>query len=360
MQRNLKILFLPTLILAGAMAIGAMSFDATEASVGNEFHGKTANPTELGLVNWMRDYEKAMQRAEAEGKPVFILFQEVPGCSNCTRFGRNVLSNPLIKDVIEHEFIPLCIYNNQGGKDAEILERFGEPAWNNPVVRIVTTEGKDIVPRMGQFSPKEVVAGIGKALVQRGELPSYFQALQTETNAAYRQTEEAVFSMFCFWSGELQLGQLKGVVATTPGFMGGQEVVKVTFDPKLTNYKEVVYGALKLDLVHDVFVTSVQQSMIAKEMVGAAHVHDASEFRVDVAPKYYLHQTAYKYVPMLQIQRINVNKALAERRDPATYLSPSQNALYKTLQKKKIKLPVVTLSNSLVKDWEKVLATVEF
>lgn len=34
---------------------------------------------ELGTVEWLRDYPAAQQQARESGKPILILFQEVPG-----------------------------------------------------------------------------------------------------------------------------------------------------------------------------------------------------------------------------------------------------------------------------------------
>jgi hypothetical protein len=39
----------------------------------------SAAPVELGTVEWQRDYEKAAAESKKSGKPVFLLFQEVPG-----------------------------------------------------------------------------------------------------------------------------------------------------------------------------------------------------------------------------------------------------------------------------------------
>jgi len=42
---------------------------------------KTAgtSPVEVGPVSWLRDYTEAVQVAGEEKKPIFALFQEVPG-----------------------------------------------------------------------------------------------------------------------------------------------------------------------------------------------------------------------------------------------------------------------------------------
>lgn len=51
-------------------------------------------PIELGMVSWFRNYDEALDQANRQKKPLFILFQEVPGCATCQKYGNNVLSNP--------------------------------------------------------------------------------------------------------------------------------------------------------------------------------------------------------------------------------------------------------------------------
>ena len=36
-------------------------------------------PVELGKVPWLRDYDAALAEAKKSGKPLLLLFQEVPG-----------------------------------------------------------------------------------------------------------------------------------------------------------------------------------------------------------------------------------------------------------------------------------------
>ena len=38
-----------------------------------------AAPVELGTVKWSRNYDAALKTVEDSGKPMFLLFQEVPG-----------------------------------------------------------------------------------------------------------------------------------------------------------------------------------------------------------------------------------------------------------------------------------------
>lgn len=37
------------------------------------------NPVEIGKVKWTRDLDGALAKSKKSGKPVFLLFQEVPG-----------------------------------------------------------------------------------------------------------------------------------------------------------------------------------------------------------------------------------------------------------------------------------------
>ena len=69
-------------------------------------------PIELGKVDWLRDMDLAQKQAKEDNKPIFLLFQEVPGCSTCQRYGKQVLSHPLIVEAIETCFVPLAIHNN--------------------------------------------------------------------------------------------------------------------------------------------------------------------------------------------------------------------------------------------------------
>lgn len=36
-------------------------------------------PVELGQVNWERKLEPSLARSEVDRKPIFLLFQEIPG-----------------------------------------------------------------------------------------------------------------------------------------------------------------------------------------------------------------------------------------------------------------------------------------
>ncbi len=261
---------------------------------------------ELGTVKWHRDYDEAIKKAKEENKALLILFQEVPGCSTCQNYGKNVLSHPLMVEAIENEFISLAIFNNNKGQDAKVLKAFNEPAWNNPVVRIVGLDGKDIVVRVaGNYSADGIFNAMRKALYALGkDIPSYFQfieaAIQLENNPGI---QERNYQMYCFWSGEKHLGDHEGVLMTNPGFMNGHEVVQVHFDENRIAVEKLDEEARKANC-----------KLVEKPGI----------FQQDKDPQYYLKQSIYKYLPLSATQRSKINVAIALKQNPIELLSPKQ------------------------------------
>lgn len=206
-------LYLPCLTVATALL--AISTAACQPQA------RTTNPVAVGTVIWSRDYDAALATAKSSGKPVFLLFQEVPGCAGCQQFGRDVLSDAGVVKMIQENFIPLLIPNNSPGKDAKVLEHFNEPAWNYQVVRFLNADGHDLIPRKDHvWDASELTKRMALALEKAGP------AKKPTTNI-----KRLAFAQYCFWEGEKTLGGFDGVVRTEAGFMDGNEVTLVDYDP---------------------------------------------------------------------------------------------------------------------------------
>jgi len=204
-----------------------------------------SNPIEVGTIKWLRNLDTALQQSVDEKKPIFLLFQEVPGCAGCQKFGSEVLSHPLLVEAIERHFVPLLIHNNKGGYDAEILQRYREPAWNYQVVRFLDSQGKDIISRKDKIwniasQSKRMIAALAQSKM---EVPLYLQSIAQTSNISTYQT--AAFAQHCFWTGEYKLGAINGVVSTEAGWIDGLEVTKVTFDPTLISFPNLKAKAEK-------------------------------------------------------------------------------------------------------------------
>jgi len=308
-------------------------------------------PEELGQVGWIRDFDKGLDKAAVANKPIFLLFQEVPGCMTCQRYGQQVLSHPLIVDAIETYFVPVAIFNNKGGKDAQVLDYYNEPSWNNPVVRIVDHNKLDIMPRLsGNYTPFGVVQQIVFTLERRGEkVPAYLELLYQELKAKAAGTEQATLSMYCFWTGEKQYGQLDGVVDTKAGFMDGREVVQVTYDPAAISFEEVVRNGKQARCADRVYAHDEAQAEAATTVVADGAVSKKSSFRLDRQPKYYLSKTHYRAVPMTATQAARANALIGSGRSPERVLSPRQNALAKKYEQ----LPEAKWENRIGENIEK-------
>lgn len=292
------------------------------------------NPEELGQVKWLRNYDQAIQQSEQTGKPILILFQEVPGCSTCRRYGKQVLSHPLIVDAIENEFVPLAIHNNKGGADKKVLKSFGEPAWNNPVVRIIDAKRKALTPRIAaQYTRYDLVKGMQNALKNAGkQSPEYLQLLTAQLESEALPIEKATFGMYCFWSGESKLGGIDGVVSSEPGFMGGSEVVTVEFNPEVISYEQLTKQAAKQGCSDRVFAHTPTQASIAKKQVTTGKVKEASKFRPDREPQYYLSKSTYRFLPLLPIQASRINARIAQGRAVGDLLSPTQQRFHQYIK----------------------------
>lgn len=319
--------------------------------IGQEWVQKINQPIELGQVHWLRDYDAALELSKEKNLPVFIFFQEVPGCHTCSTFGNKVMSHPLIVEAIETHFIPLVIYNNKGGADAQVLKKYNEPSWNNPVIRIVNSKGKNIVNRhAGAYEPLPVISTIQDALLASNQIsPQYLDLLSKELSD---DNEEAVLSMYCFWTGEREIGSLQGVTATQAGYMNGTEVVKVSYDPDQISYEKLVSESSKKSCADRVYTDDKSEKEIAANNNISAK--SLNKYRVDKQDKYYLSQTDYQSVPMLAIQATKANALIAKGQSPADILSPRQLSILNLVREKKIKKKNRAKQNFLEEWWKMI------
>ncbi len=245
------------------------------------------------------------------------------------RFGQEPLSHPLLIDAIENEFIPVAVHNNREGADAEILERFGEPAWNNPVIRFLDGEGKDIVPRRDRiWSAGGVAARLEEVLLASGrDLPPYVRIAARELSL--EKPDLATFAMHCFWEGEVRLGGLDGVLNTRAGWIDKFEVVEVTFDASRISYENLLERALELGCASKVFAHGESQIAIARAIAPDRVIPIASPAAnaKKSDDKHGLNSTWLRFVPLTPMQATKINAALGNGQSPSHLLSPRQRRL---------------------------------
>ena len=261
---------------------------------------------ELGEVAWLRDHDRGVALAAEQGKPVLLLFQEVPGCSTCVRFGQDGLTHPLMAELIADRFVPVAIFNNRPGADAEILRRYDEPSWNNPVVRFLGPDGAELLPRLAdRYDALGLHERIAAVLERLGEdVPGYFRLLGRDLLVEHGLSKCVTYTTPCFWSGETSLAQHPAVITTDAGWVVGEEVVLVHFDPR---------EASRPDL--DAYARAEGFSPT-----------DRGGFGLDREPQFYLRKHPARHLPLTPAQRTQINLAVPYRASLADLLSPQQSA----------------------------------
>jgi thioredoxin family protein len=294
-----------------------------------------ATPKELGDVRFGRDLDAALGEAKKTDRAVLILFDEIPGCSTCQGYGDSVLRHPLIVEAAETLFVPVAIYNNLGGKDRDALEHFGEPSWNNPVVRIVDPERRMLAPRVnGDYT----TMGLSRAMVaaleaQKKAVPAYLRLFAEEAAAAQHGTARAYLSMYCFWTGEACLGDIEGVIATRTGYLEGHEAVEVEYDPSRLSWAGFLKEAKARNCASRVFARTAGEAQAAREIMGSEVSKTSDLLRAsEKDDKYNLAQSAWRFVPMTRTQQSRANALVARGRDPSPLLSPRQLAIHRAVE----------------------------
>ncbi len=289
---------------------------------------------ELGRVRWEEDHAAAWERARASGRPVLVLFQEIPGCATCQGFGRGPLSHPLVVDAIESEFVPLAV-NNRTGRDGGLLARYGEPAFNNPVVRYFAAGGEELLPRRaGVWGAAETVERMVEALrAARRPVPAYLELARAElADPGAGGSERAVFAMSCFWQGQAALGALPGVLDARPGWLGG-EVVEVRYDPRAADLAALLGAARASGCARRVLVEP-ERLRAARDALGqaAGALHEMPRPAPDADDLHALRATPLWHVPLTDLQALRANAALFAREDPRSLLAPFQRALLERVE----------------------------
>lgn len=232
-------------------------------------------------------------------------------------------------EAIEDAFVPVLIYNNKSS-DSALLAKFNEPSWNNPIVRFLNTDGKDLIERKsGVWTVGPMAARMAAALkAAKREVPSYLSSLAIDSS----KLEIATFAMHCYWTGEARLGAIDGVMSTTAGWAGGLEVVRLTYDPSLVEYSKLVETAQSFQCATKVFTHSDSQFKTAKSLVGSRAVEFPGGSRKAKLSdqKYQLRTIAgVRSLPLTKFQSTKVNSFIrsAERQRVYEFISPRQKSL---------------------------------
>jgi len=240
--------------------------------------------------------------------------------------------------------VPLAIHNNKPGDDKVILERYDEPAWNNPVVRFFAPDGDELLPRKDLVWDAEPLAARMIAALDAADrpVPGYLRLVHEELRED--GLAQAVFSMACFWKGEAAYGAQPGVRSTRAAWLDGREVVEVTYDPERLPFQDLLAAGLEGSCADQVWVADAAQQAQAQELLDstvAVAVRDGDDVASDAKPsdqKFYLQRSAMNHLPLTPLQATRANALLAPDGAPAAkqalmdILSPHQRTLLQRIE----------------------------
>lgn len=301
-------------------------FTEAPATMSAKVSGRKAHP-ELGSVMWQRGFDETLKKANAQNKPLFVLFDEVPGCHTVQGYSEAVLNHPAIVDVLENEFVPLYVQNNADATsdDTRVLKSFNEPSWNNPVARVVSRSGKSEARLANDYSLLGTARFLQQSLKSRGKrVPAYLKLVIEEEENKLQKLSRVRLSMYCFWSGEVAIGAVDGVASTKPGHLGGKEVVEVFFNSKRISFTDLLLAVKQKGLKFEVFADNQEQLEAARAVGFSATLNKKKMRHADSDDKYQLKNSRYKRVEMSELQRMKVNADLPSHRNPLRWLAPSQ------------------------------------
>ena len=224
------------------------------------------------------------------------------------------------------------------------MERYDEPAWNNPVVRFFAPDGDELLQRKDHVWDAEPLAARMIAALAAAEhpVPGYLTLAHEELRED--GLAQAVFSMACFWKGEAAYGGQPGVHSTRAGWLDGREVVEVTYDPELLPFQDLLAAGLADSCADRVWVADPAQQAQARDLLGghvAVAVRDGDDVASDAKTsdqKFYLRRSAMNHLPLTPLQATRANALLAPDADGDTaqalaeILSPRQRALLTAIE----------------------------
>ena len=111
------------------------------------------------------------------------------------------------------------------------------------------------------------------------EVPGYLNGLALTYDNP--NIKEVAFAMFCYWTGEMELGAIRGVVNTEAGHYSGREVTRVWYDSKALPLENLIQRAQEVKCADAVYVPANQsvptQSRLKIQTFKESGYHKASK-----------------------------------------------------------------------------------
>jgi len=97
-------------------------------------------------------------------------------------------------------------------------------------------------------------------------VPKYLKTLAIENNK--KNHAESAFAMYCFWTGEVELGKIEGVVSTEAGWLEGGEVTRVVYDKERVSLQDLTRMAAVAGCARKVYAAENEVGAIKNVSTG--------------------------------------------------------------------------------------------
>jgi len=143
-------------------------------------------------------------------------------------------------------------------------------------------------------------------------------------------TRRVAFAQYCFWTGEMKLGQIEGVLRTEAGFFKGREVTLVEYAPERLALEDLARQAKQAGVADSVHLEADSTRSLAGVSIGqpldksyrAAPASDQKK-QISGTPFAHLQLSAEQATKVNAFARENPAKALE-------WLTPSQREQIKS------------------------------
>lgn len=139
----------------------------------------------------------------------------------------------------------------------------------------------------------------------------------------------AVFSMYCYWTGEATLGRVPGVVRTRIGHLPGAEIVEVSWDPARTDLARLTAALKRQNSFYALLAKNREERQRALAHLPGSEVKVESEAPDFLESKHSLrtrHPDLY-YLDLSEAQAIALNSWSYFGGEMPDVLTPEQKAL---------------------------------
>eukprot|EP00545_Synedropsis_sp_CCMP1620_P009278 CAMPEP_0119013026 /NCGR_PEP_ID=MMETSP1176-20130426/7755_1 /TAXON_ID=265551 /ORGANISM="Synedropsis recta cf, Strain CCMP1620" /LENGTH=394 /DNA_ID=CAMNT_0006966075 /DNA_START=97 /DNA_END=1281 /DNA_ORIENTATION=+ len=271
---------------------------------------------ELGAITYQYScLEEAQCEASRTGRPILCFEIQLPGDQDA---GREIFSHPLVVEAAETLFVTVRTTPKAIAPSARDWTR----------VRVLDNSGIDVV--VGISSNLLSLASMVSLMISglnalRQPIPTYMLLLEdeetgrvryTSSGCAQRTDRQAVFGMADSQIGEVEFGDLEGILSTRAGYIGHQQVVQVTYDSVKLCYCNLTRFALQRKIADIIYYLTNDEKIGARmetQRVEAKSdlIKHTCTIQTDVDPKHSLRQTMLRYVPMTDLQATKANRLVA-------------------------------------------------